>query len=199
MELGFEPGSRIRALNRPAHSRSSISSLLLGRVEGELQTSYPHFPQVPPRTRPRPALPAPGSGPSFPAGAEPARDPGGCGLQRRWQRLRGRGRGRGRGGGRGQSRSEFGGGNSAGNDPLEVTPSEGAHPAPHLCVPSGLGRGGGGGRRRDRGLGEAPWEQRRAAGDASTLAPTQLGSSENVNGTRAAPRAPLGTGDGTIW
>lgn len=195
MELGFEPGSRNPALNSSAHSRISIGSSLLGRTldhcpRGAASSPCPNFPQAPPRTRPRPALPrelpllpglgGAGAGSGWLRVAAGCCGGSGCGVrvavavaaEGRLQRV--------------QRRKP-----SGQRPPGELTPSEGAHPAPHLRVPAGLGR--------RRGFGEAPGEQRPAAGDASSLAPTQLGPSGSVNGARAGPRAPLGTRDGTIW
>lgn len=96
--------------------------------------TFPHFPQAPPRTRPRLALPR--EQPLLPR-------LGGAGAGSGWLRAAAT-VAAGSGSRPKPGRSQFAGGPPAGSEPpREVTPLEGATPAPYLRVPAGLGGGQG--------------------------------------------------------
>lgn len=135
----------------------------------------PHSaPAQPHKPRPGSSPPFPRGGPSSGLGAGPARDPGGC-WQRRRRRLRLRGLGRNQG---------------------QVAESSEAEPSRPASPPTRSDSLGGralqpapprpsrspGGDWGLAGEGRGPGEQRQEAGDASSLAPTQLGSSGALMG-----------------
>lgn len=130
-------------------------------------SAQPHKP------RPGSSPPFPRSGPSSRLGAGPERDPGGCWQLRRRLRLRGLGRNQGQVAESSEAEPSQPASPTTRSDSLGGRALQPAPPRPSRSPGGDWGLAG---------EGRGPGEQRQAAGDATSLAPTQLGSSGALMG-----------------